>query len=454
VTPDPSLPGGLRRAFADPRAPAPGTALVVAVSGGRDSVVLLHLLRFAPDLPDHRLVAAHLDHAMRPCSRGDADWVRGLCRAWGIPLRARRLGDPPADEAGARRARYAFLEEVRAGEGAAAALTAHHADDQAETILHRAARGTGLRGLGGILPHRAPGIWRPLLEATSEELADYAGSAGLAWREDPTNLGPGPRNVLRHEILPRLEEAVAPGARAALAGLARRAREAEAAWEEALPGLLEPLRVRGERGGEVSFLRAPLLQVSDALGLRLLRALARRAGVALDDPGTRSAWAFVVRGASGRAARLPGGLELRRELDRMAFRRPRPVEPDRELVVEGAGRGEGRVVLGGRRWRLAWGARRRETGYRATFAVGGLWFPLRVRGRAPGDRIRLEYGSKKLTKLFLEARVPLHRRPTLPVVVDGAGEVLWVPGLARSVLARPGRDSTLLHMECIDADTD
>jgi tRNA(Ile)-lysidine synthetase-like protein len=138
----------------------------------------------------------------------------------------------------------------------------------------------------------------------------------------------------------------------------------------------------------------------------------------------------------------------------MAFRRPRPVEPDRELVVEGAGRGEGRVVLGGRRWRLAWGARRRETGYRGTFAVGGLRFPLRIRGPAPGDRIRLDYGGKKLTKLFLEARIPLHRRPTVPVVVDAAGEVLWVPGVARSVLARPGPEPTLLHMECTDADTD
>lgn len=418
-------------------------------------MVLLHLLRFTPDLPRFRLIAAHLDHAMRGGSAGDADWVRGLCRAWDVPCRTRRLPRAPEGEGGARAVRYAFLDEVREAEGAALVLTAHHADDQAETVLFRAARGSGVRGLRGILPRRDPAIWRPLLEATRSELAAYARSRGLGWRSDPTNRLPFARNVLRHEILPRLEESVASGAREALAGLARRARENEAAWESLLPDLLRPLGVRAEGTG-VSFLRAPLAALHPAVGARLLRALAAGVGISLDAAGTRSAVTFSRAGASGTGVDLTGGARLGRALDRLTLAPgPEPAAPDRDTTLEigDAEAGSGEVRLAGRRWRIAWGPKPLG-GTSAAFLRDGLRFPLEVRGWAAGDRIRFAYGHKKLKKVFLESRVPSGERHARPVVVDAGRDVLWIPGIARSTLARGADPESLLHIGCTDADTD
>lgn len=455
MSPRPGDPGPLARllagAFRGPYAPPAGAPLVVAVSGGRDSTVLLHLLRFAPGVPDHPCLVAHLDHAMRPGSRADAEWVRGVCRAWDLPFRVRRLAEPPTDEAGARRERYAFLEEVRVGEGAASVLTAHHADDQAETVLFRAARGTGPRGLRGILPWRDPGVWRPLLEARRSDLAEYAAGARLSWRTDPTNRLPRARNVLRHRVLPLLEDSVAPGATRALAGLARRARDEEAAWAEVEDRLLEPLDLRaaGEEG--LSFLREALLAWSPPVRGRLLRAVARRVGVRLTDAGTRRSVTFVASGESGRAVELPGSVRLRRELDRMVLLRGSGASGDRPLRISSLEPGSGRALVGGRSWRLSWGTAA-SRGEEAVFSPGALRFPLEVRGWRPGDRIHLPYGRKKLTKLFLEARISDRRRRARPVVVDADQEVLWVPGVARSTRAREAGREPLFRIGCMDGD--
>src|SRR5690606_15955834 len=116
--------------------------------------------------------ATHFDHAMRPGSGADAQWVAGLCRAWDVPLAAARAEDPPRSEAAARELRYAFLHAAAERFAAETLVTAHHADDQAETVLFRLARGTGLAGLAGI-PERRGIIARPLLAFTRGELAAY-----------------------------------------------------------------------------------------------------------------------------------------------------------------------------------------------------------------------------------------------------------------------------------------
>src|SRR4051812_21511744 len=113
----------------------PGARVLAAVSGGADSVVLLHLLRFAAD--DVAVSAAHFDHAMRPDSAGDAAWVEGLCAAWGVALVRGRAERTLKSEAAARDARYAFLADARQQASADWIATAHHADDQAETVLFR-----------------------------------------------------------------------------------------------------------------------------------------------------------------------------------------------------------------------------------------------------------------------------------------------------------------------------
>jgi len=432
---------------------ADGDAVVVAVSGGLDSVALVHLLRFTPGIPKLRLVVAHVDHAMRPSSADDAAWVRGLARAWGLSFQAVRLDPAPTSESGARRARYAFLRDVRERENAALIATAHHADDQAETVLFRVVRGTGIRGLAGI-PERRGHLWRPLLPFRRSELEAYAHAAGLGWRDDPTNQSLDfARNALRHRVLPSLESMVAPGTRRALIGLARRARQEEEAWASLVPRLLEGLDVRREEG-RVSLSWKALEAYHPTVRTRLLRTLARTLGSPLDEAGTHAALEFTSRGKSGRERHLSGGLTVRREFERLLLVRTGVPDDDRTVLIQGPSAGDGRLVVGGKPFHVKWGSGSPPGGWQEAFSVEEVRFPVRVRGWAPGDRLRLSYGTKKLKKVFLEARTPVGDRHRVPVVVDAAGRVMWVAGVARSCLARSAQGQEALYIAITDVDTD
>lgn len=319
-------------------------AAVVALSGGIDSCVLLHALRFPPH-SSLEVTAAHFDHGMRPESPGDAAWVQGLCRAWRVELDSGRVGPShpaPASEDAARSARYSFLRDV-AERRDAVILTAHHADDQAETVLFRVLRGTGIEGLAGIprrrvLTGNGPGdvvVLRPLLEVTRDDLEAYARSCRVPHRADPTNRRPDyARNVIRHDLLPRAEREVAPGARRALARLADIARDESAAWASAMRYVLPALDVRGVAAPSVpsgtdarpavepSCRRDALLDVGRPLGARVLRFLAAECGATLDYDTTRRAMAFIENSRSGRHIELGGGLELHLEAERVVLRGP------------------------------------------------------------------------------------------------------------------------------------
>ncbi len=434
--------------------------LVVAISGGLDSTVLAHLLRFGTH-PRPTLVLAHFDHAMRPSSAADAAWLRGVARAWKVDVHTARAAAAPASEDAARDARYAFLEGVRARVGARWILTAHHADDQAETVLFRILRGTGIEGLRGMDALRATGpgssggeggaaLVRPLLGRWREELAAYAKAVGLRWRDDPTNRDAGyARNVIRHRILPVAEAGVAPGARRALVRLASVAREDEEAWAEVLPGLLRSLDWDGS-GVDAASTAA----LGPALRGHVVRHLARRSGRVLDHATTARAVAFVAEAASGHGIPLGGGLQLRRELDRLVVVPEAAPAADAPLRIPGPGPGSGTARLGGRRVRVCWSplGRAPEPGSAGTAStsvapadrahetvlpVEEIAFPLLVRGRRPGDRIEVWGGTRRVKRLLQDARVPSLERPRVPIVVDAGGRVLWVPGVAEWARAEP-----------------
>lgn len=204
---------------------------VVAVSGGVDSVVLLHLMAAKPDL---RLTVAHYDHGIRADSAEDRKLVQELARAYKLPFvyEAAQLG-AGTSEARAREARYAFLHEVRQASGARAIMTAHHQDDVLETIILNLLRGTGRRGLNSL--RSTDVIVRPLLHVPKKELLRFAMEHGLRWREDSTNADETYlRNYVRRRIMPRF----ADEHRQALLAIADRAAEHNAALSRELANYL------------------------------------------------------------------------------------------------------------------------------------------------------------------------------------------------------------------------
>jgi tRNA(Ile)-lysidine synthase len=180
----------------------PGT-YVIAVSGGVDSMALLHRLQSLND-GQWKLVIAHLDHGIREDSQEDRKLVENEARNHGLPFvyHEARLG-PGASEAAARKARYDFLHQVARAAGARAIITAHHQDDLLETAILNIIRGTGRKGLTSLASRHD--VERPLLGVTKPELRDYAAQHGLRWREDSTNQDTRyRRNYVRHNLLPRL----------------------------------------------------------------------------------------------------------------------------------------------------------------------------------------------------------------------------------------------------------
>lgn len=223
---------------------SPRARVWVAYSGGLDSTVLLHLLH-AQGVQNLR--AIHIHHGLQTAADGWARQARARCRALGVPLTVRRVavnqagGEGP--EAAARAARYAaFAEILRPGDLLA---TAHHRDDQAETVLLRALRGSGIHGLAAmpvLAPLGAAQLWRPLLALSRRQLRDYAQAQDLRWIDDPHNADPRyARSWLRAELMPRLAPHW-PQAADSLARLAGRAAEAAGLLDELAQQDLQPLR--------------------------------------------------------------------------------------------------------------------------------------------------------------------------------------------------------------------
>ncbi len=424
-----------------------GSAITVALSGGHDSVALLHLMHALSDQPGWTISAAHFDHRMRAGSEADADWVKALCERLGIAFRAGRASVKPTSEAEARELRYSFLFRARADLGGEWLATAHHADDQAETVLFRLLRGTGLSGAAGIPTLRHPNVVRPLLPFWRAELEAYSRTRRLQYRSDPTNADLSiSRNRLRHWLIPSLEAGEAPTLRhqlLRLSGLAVRASEQ-----------LESRLARGliceEVEGRIVVARSDLLAYDTNACAYVLRHLVGRVGTRPGRVGTRTALEFINTGASGRRIVLKGGTVIRREFDRVIFERAEvpPAAPDGELSLAQVGAGKTVMVIGGVRWLVSWSTGSAPAGDEsevACFATSELLWPLRVRGWRPGDRIEGPAGTRKLKKVFVDRRVGLSERSRLPVVADSSG-VLWVVGLTRSSRAVPRDDGEVLTL--------
>jgi len=295
----------------------PEGSLVAAVSGGGDSVALLLLLTSTP----RKVVVAHLDHALRPDSSADAQWVESLARRLGYPFESEKIDVARVAqergenlEATARELRYGFLAKVAKKHQAQAILTAHTQDDQAETVLLQLLHGTG-RGLG-IRPKRGK-VVRPLLEISRSTLRSYLQSKGQDWLDDITNADTSmDRNFLRHEIIPRLKERF-PQTKLSLARFAAISQ----VDDEALEPLAQQLLLRDGRWPCPAYRIAPLLQAPTGLRRRALRQMLEQTRVRPE-----AGWITQLeRALQGEAFTLPEGWQVRRR-DGTLFLIPPAVE--------------------------------------------------------------------------------------------------------------------------------
>ena len=297
---------------------ADGRRVLLAVSGGGDSVGMLALFLSARPRPDLRLGLAHVHHNLRGADAdADLEAVRDLAAALDLPFAPARLKGKPhggeSVEAWAREGRYAALERIREEGGWDFTATAHSLDDQAETVLLRIARGTGLEGLAGILPLRGR-VVRPVLAFTGEELRAAAGACGLRYLEDATNQDRRfLRNRVRLDVLPVLESAL-PGFARKLADMARVAGRT---------GRAQPQEVAVFEDGSLYYECARLGALSEGEGLEAIRAGLREVRGGLGRIGERhllALWALVSAARGARVA-LPGGWEGVREARGIRLRR-------------------------------------------------------------------------------------------------------------------------------------
>jgi tRNA(Ile)-lysidine synthase len=428
-------------------------AILVAVSGGADSIVLLHLLaRLAPAYP-FRLIAAHLDHQLRPESAADAEFVAGVCRQLEVGLisqrcdveaLAKQLGTG-LEDAG-RQARREFLLKVADEQGCDAIALAHHADDQAETVLHRMLRGSGLSGLAAMRSKSGMFI-RPLLGFSRQELRTYLQQHGQQWREDVSNADLAfTRNRIRHQLLPQLEQ-FNPRIVPALNRLSRQAADEDQYWDTAAAAFLERHGNHAPDGFAVNV--EPLLALSRAERRRILRAFLRQASrhlPGIDFEHIEQVDALLEMKRPQADLDLPG-LWVGRRYDRLLCDVSRPVVPDYELSIDGPG---DYVLPTGDSLQVTVGDDLPEEENSALFDAASTPFPLTVRSPRHGDRFQPSgmAGRKRLKDYFIDEKIPVEERRRTPVVSCGKS-IIWLAGKRRCELFPPRSGEKLLKITLI-----
>ena len=417
---------------------APGSRALVAVSGGPDSMALMTILSELSAEMRLDLAIAHYDHGIRAEAAREKELVQRYAERHAVPLFLGSGSVPPEArrakkgiEETARLVRYRFLEETARAWNAGSVALGHTLDDQVETILHHIIRGSGWRGLRGMLPRR--GIFvRPLLACSREDLRALLRSRRVKYAIDRSNRGSVYlRNRLRNRLLPLLERNYNPSIREALLRLSENLAEGWETLEKPIERLIPP----SADPTEVTIALKKIARLTD-FQLYLLVDLLLRERLQVSQDIERAhfdaAKRLIRSGRSGKRLHLPHGIAV-------------CIEHSNLVVKRGAGEREigGEVIIpGAGRFTLPWWnlsasvelVRARDIEPRSTATEAyftGIAFPIRVRARKLGDRMAPfgMRGTKKLSDLLIDRKIPLSRRETIPVFED-AGGVFWLPGVA------------------------
>lgn len=406
--------------------------VLVAVSGGRDSMALLHALCFGARARGAKVRAVHIDHGLRRESAGEARAVECACRAWRVPLeivplevkKQKKPGE--SVEMAARRLRYQALYRARRpGEWIA---TAHHEEDVAETVLMRILQGTGLRGLRGI-PAKNGAVVRPMLQIGRAEIDSYVNAHAVGHIEDGSNRDERfLRNRVRYALMPQLKTQYNPQLTQALCRLARYA-EQEEAYFAPLVRVAEQKAYLGEVDGAGVWYDRAALAALDA------PVLARWAGRRLSQLGLRTdermIQTLICACHTPGTAQLAGGWRVKSGAKLELFCAGLPAPPPM-LVTD-------RAVKSGP-WQMETTPAPRPAQYPKKdarvqyFDADALVWPCVARLSRAGDVIQMPYGQKSVSDLYTDEKTPMAVRLRFPVVESG-GRIVWAVGAARSKLA-------------------
>lgn len=437
----------------------PGQRVGVAVSGGADSVCLLHALHeLAPSL-GISLTVLHLNHGLRgEESDADADFARELARKLHLPFECECLEAGALagnlEQAGRQARREFFIRSIGSGTVDRVA-TGHTASDQAETVLYRLLRGSGTAGLAGVLPVTREGIVRPLLLCQRSEVLAYLNEQGLNWREDRTNQDLRfVRNWIRHRLMPILVNEFSGAVPGVLASAAGMALDEEEYWKEHLDGVEKALLHPSD--GAILLKTEDVLRLAPAVRRRLLRRAIQIVKGDLTGVGLEHIDQIIelCRQAEGHGRMQAPGLDVFRSFEwlRIGLRRPESrrerdysldLQPPAQVNVPGTNlrillevinRGSPRVQVN-------------EYNDISLLDIDRLPGSLKLRNWRPGDRYQPRGGADgKIKQFFQRDRIPIWDRQGWPVITS-AEKIVWVKqfGIAANVAPFEG-SRTLLRI--------
>lgn len=428
-----------------------GDGIVIGLSGGADSVFLLHFLKNIQKQYTLRLYAVHIHHGIRGVEADrDQEFARQCaqsldipfeCVHYNIPFLAKQEG--MSEEEAGRHYRYECFREFAKRQGCRRIAVAHHKDDQAETVLFQLLRGSGLRGLGGIRPQQDD-IIRPLLTVSRQEIEEELRAEGIDWREDSTNQERDyARNKLRLEVIPYLQREIQPET---VGHMAETALQMQAVWEY----IDKQVKTAREKiayfeSGKICFDRSAFLEIDSTLqSYILLELMEEMAGSRKDLSSVHvSAWMELIRGETGKRISLPYQMQAGRDYDVIWLAKSEESERGKkteECQVSRLtdGKTGGQDIMPGT-VEMQQISREKLSGVipknhctkwfdYAKIIDGFVW-----RHPMSGDHMVIDRQghTKKLSRILIENKIPREKRNALWVLADGE-RILWVPQIRRT----------------------
>lgn len=413
--------------------------IIVGVSGGADSMCLLHLLKEASTMYRFHITVVHVNHGIRGKEADeDAEYVHNMCKQWNIPcyiynidIKKEALKRKCSEEEAGRTLRYEIFEDVRVKNQGDKIAVAHNMNDQAETVLMQLFRGSGMKGLGGISPVR-DNIIRPILEFTREEIENYCIQNHINYRQDYTNeLNIYTRNKIRNEIIPLIRENFNPNIVKTIYNMSILLREEETFLNEEAEKSFNKC-INEENNNILSLDNILFNSYHPVLKKRIIRIVIEKLIGHIKNIDFRHILDIIDLSTKGTGKKLylPNGIIVKRQYEKLVFQVGEDISkgfcydiliPSKIFIKEMNLQVEAKL-LEREKFVLS-----NQNTYTKSFDYDRIETSLHIRTKKSGDYIVLKNGSKKLKDYFIDEKIPRDKRETIPLLADG-NRILWIIG--------------------------